>query len=294
MGAALPAFLLEAVFYLGSIFAATRASFGRIGSRRLQALLLWLSALLPYLVFSLLAGVFHQNAFLLLALLSGLLAYWYVLFPHRLAYDFGFLVIAAAPLVLRTFQRVYLSPDPHLRDVAATLGHLMWIRLAIAALLLLRGWDPGGFGFWPQAREWRIGLLYYAAAIVPIALAALALHDVQFSPVQGEWWRILALGIGTFFGILWVVAISEELLFRGVIERALLNTWDSKAGAVIISALLFGSAHLWFHQFPNWQRAVVAALLGLACGLAYAQTGSVRVPMVTHACVVTTWRLLFR
>jgi predicted Abi (CAAX) family protease len=38
---------------------------------------------------------------------------------------------------------------------------------------------------------------------------------------------------------------------------------------------------------------LVATLLGLACGAAYLRSGSVRAPMVTHAFVVTTWRIFF-
>jgi hypothetical protein len=280
MRGALPAFLAESVFYLASVFGETRLWFATLSNRRFQGLLLWVSALLPYLIFSLLSGTYHRNAFQLLVLLTGVLTYWYILLPRRIAYDVGFLVVAAAPILLHVFPRIYLSGDPLLR--VDLLGHLMWIRLAIVILLIFREWDPGAFGLWPQANEWRIGLLYYAAAILPIALLALALHDVRFAPREGEWWQIGGLAIGTFFGILWVV-----------IERALLNGWNSKAAAVVVSAVLFGSAHLWFHHFPNWPRALVATVLGVACGMAYAQTGSVRAPMVTHAFIVTTWRLLF-
>ncbi|MGA8028821.1 MAG: CPBP family intramembrane glutamic endopeptidase, partial [Bryobacteraceae bacterium] len=170
---------------------------------------------------------------------------------------------------------------------------LMWIRIGIAALLVLRQWDPGRLSFWPCRREWRIGILYYLLFIVPIGALALGLHDVRFAPVHGAWWRIAGIGIGTFFGILWVVALGEELFFRGFIERALLD-WSSPVAAVPVSALLFGAAHLWFHQFPDWPRALVATVLGVACGLAYLRTGSVRAPMVTHAFVVATWRMFFK
>jgi uncharacterized protein len=292
MWAALPAFLLEAVFYLGSIFQETRAWLAQFRPARLQAMFLWFSALAPYLIFSLSAGTFERNSFYLLAALTAVLAFWHALLPRRVTYDIGFLVVAAAPLVSRVFGRIYRSPDEHLH--ADILGHLMWIRLGIAALLIMREWDPGAFGFWPLAREWRIGILYYLAGIMPLVLLGLGLHDVRFAPLAGEWWRIAGIGIGTFFGILWVVALSEELFFRGVIERALLNVTRSPVMAVVVSAVLFGSAHLWVHAFPNWRRAAVGTLLGLVCGAAYAQTGSVRAPMVTHAFVVVTWKVFFK
>ncbi|MBV8810018.1 MAG: CPBP family intramembrane metalloprotease [Acidobacteriaceae bacterium] len=292
MTAALPAFLIEAFFYLGSVFKEPRDWIGRVGPPRLRAALLWVSAVIPYCVFALTADTFQRNAFYLLAALSAILAFWYVLLPRRPAYDFGFLVIAAAPIIARVFPRIYVSPDPHLRvDV---LGHLMWIRLAIAALFTFRHWNPGEFGFWPRYREWRTGLLWYAVSAIPIIAMALAIHDVHFEPLHGPWWRVAAIVIGTFFGVLWIVALSEELFFRGVIERGLLDSWKSPAVAIVISSLLFGVVHLWFHDYPDWRRAVTASLLGAACGFAYWQSGSVRSPMVTHAFVVATWRMFFK
>ncbi len=292
MTAALPAFLAESLFYLASVFESTREWFSRIGSGRTKATLLWVSALIPYLIFSFSAGTFLKNGFELLALLTGALAFWFVLLPRRIAYDVGFLVIAAAAIISRVFPRIYRSPDDHLRvDI---LGHLMWIRLGIAALLILREWNPGPFGFWPKLVEWRLGVLYYLAFLAPIVVVALALHDVRFDPQLAPWWRALGIGIGALFGALWVIALGEELFFRGVIERALLVASGSPVLGIGLSALLFGSAHLWFHQFPDWRRALVATVLGVACGIGYWQSGSVRVPMVTHAFVVATWRVFFK
>jgi uncharacterized protein len=292
MTAALPAFLAEAVFYLASMFEETRAWFSRINSPRAQAAILWISAVLPYIVFSFASRTFQRNAFYLLAVLCGVLAFWYAQVPRRLAWDIGFLVIAAAPIVERVFGRIYQSPDGQFRiDI---LGHLMWIRLGVMALLVLRRWDPGPFSLWPRRDEWKIGLFYYAAVLVPIVLVALATHDVRFAPLPGPWWRVAMIAAGTFFGILWVVALGEELFFRGVIERALCDNWRSPALAVVASAVIFGAAHLWFHQFPDWRRGLVATVLGVACGIAYVQTGSVRAPMVTHAFVVATWRVFFK
>ena len=290
--AALPAFVVEAIFYLASVFEETREWFRLIRSPRLQALLLWTSALIPYLLFTTLAGTFNQRAFEAVAILTGVLSYWFVLLPRRPAYDVGFLVVAAAPVVMRVFSRIYAAPPgPHIGiDV---LGHLTWVRLAIAALLILRHWDPGAFGLWPNAAEWRTGALFYLSAIVPIVLVALALRYVHFAVASGAWWLVAGRGVGTFFGILWTVALGEDLLFRGVIERALLDRWSSPISAILISAALFGAVHLWFPHFPDWQRAAVVTVLGIACGVVYWQSRSVRASMVTHALVVTTWRMFF-
>jgi membrane protease YdiL (CAAX protease family) len=62
---------------------------------------------------------------------------------------------------------------------------------------------------------------------------------------------------------------------------------------LIVASLLFGSVHLWYRAFPNWRFAVLAALEGVFYGLAFRQARSIRASMVTHALVVTTWRVFF-
>jgi membrane protease YdiL (CAAX protease family) len=290
--ALLPALAVETACYLASVFAQTRNWIALFRPARAQAALLCLSAVLPYLIFSLSAGTFHRNAFYLLVGLTAVFSFWHAVLPRRPAYDFGFLVIAAAPFINRVFSRIYLSPDAHVR--ADILGHLMWIRVGIVALLVLREWEPGAFSLWPKAREWRSGAIYYGAALIPVVALALAVHDVRWAPLSGAWWKVGGTAAGTFFGFLFVTALAEELFFRGVIARALLDNLPSQALAVLLSAAVYGAAHLWFRGFPDWRRAVVAALLGVFCGFAYARTQSVRVSMVTHTLVVATWRLFFK
>jgi len=57
--------------------------------------------------------------------------------------------------------------------------------------------------------------------------------------------------------------------------------------------VLFGLAHLPFRGFPNWRAVSIAGVLGLFCGLALIKARSVKASMVTHALVVTTWRMFF-
>ncbi len=292
MSAALPAFLAEAVFYLGSVFEAPRVWFGKLFSPRTQAALLWLTAILPYVIFALASGTFSRNAFQVIAALAAVLSFWYVLLPRRTAYDVGFLALAAAPMILRVFPRLYLSPDPHLR-LGDVLGHLMWIRLGIAALLIFREWNPGSFGLWPRLREWRIGTLWFLIAVIPLCALAMGIGMLRFAPLQAPWWRVAGIAIGTFFGVLWVLGLSEELFFRGVIERAFLNTLPSPVLAILLSAVIYGISHAAYRGFPNWREIAVTTVLGIACGIAYASSGSIRAPMVTHAFAVSTLRVLF-
>lgn len=292
---AFPAFALELAFFLAATLESTRARFAGWATPMVQALALWISGLIPYLLFSTFTRTFRVQNFLILLCLTAGLSFWNVVLPRSLVADLGFLALAAAPMVARLLPRIYASPDPHLRVdfLGPALGHAMWFRIGIIALLVLREWDAGPFSLWPRLREWRIGAICYLLAVGPLSALALAIHAVRFSPLQRDPLVLAFTAVGTFFGILWGVALGEDLFFQGVVTRAIVGTWNSWVVAISVSAILFGAVHLWVHGFPNWRWASVVTVLGVPCGIAYAKSGSVRAPMVTHAFVVTTWRLLF-
>lgn len=292
---AFPAFVLELAFFLAAMLESTRARFANWATPTVQAFALWLSSLLPYLLFSASNGTFRLQNFAVLLCLTALLSFWNAVLPRSVVADLGFLALAAAPMVGRWLPQIYASPDSHSRVdfLGSALGHAMWFRIGIVALLVLREWDPGPFSLWPRLDEWRIGAICYLLAVGPLSAMALGIHAVQFSPLQKDPLVLAFTAITTFFGILWGVALGEDLFFQGVVTRALVGTWNSWLLAIGLSAILFGAVHLWVHGFPNWRWASVVAALGVACGIAYAKSGSVRAPMVTHAFVVTTWRLLF-
>jgi membrane protease YdiL (CAAX protease family) len=170
------------------------------------------------------------------------------------------------------------------------LGHLMLIRTAALAIFGLRGGVAGRFWFLPSAAEWGTGLKWFAFAVLPLAAAgwasgAIRLRDKPLNPLTA---------VATFAGILWVVALSEEFFFRGLIQQWLedrTHTW----AALIAASLLFGSVHLGFHgMFPNWRFSLVAAVLGVFCGLAWRERRSIQASMVTHALTATAFRVFFQ
>lgn len=71
--------------------------------------------------------------------------------------------------------------------------------------------------------------------------------------------------------------LLEEILFRGIILRGLLNRGMKPALAIFVSALAFGGFH-----FNPWQ-FVAGLLLGLVLGYAYWKTGSLSVAILLHA-----------
>ena len=168
------------------------------------------------------------------------------------------------------------------------LGQVALIHVSVMAFLMVRRMEGTGFGFLPSRAEWGIGFrnfLLFLPVGIPLALALGAFRFGNATPA----WKVAA----TFVGILWVVALSEEFFFRGLLQQWMAKWTGSAPWALIATSVLFGMAHLGFRQFPNWRFALVAAVAGWFYGRAYQQARSIRAGMVTHALVVTTWRAFF-
>jgi membrane protease YdiL (CAAX protease family) len=282
------AFLIEFPFYLFPAFDAGREWLSRY-AKTSAALILTASAMAPWLVYSLPTGEFRPANFGLLLIVALVVCFWYILLPAAPVTDGLFLVIIGAIYLSKVFDRIYLSPIPH--QSISVLGHLMLIRTAALAVLILRGNVNAEFRFLPNRREWMIGLRYFIPALLAVGFLywALGLVQLRAHPLN------IFQAIGTFLVILWVVALSEEFFFRGLLQQWLEGWAGNWIAALIVAAIIFGSAHLGFHRiFPNWRWAIVAAVLGLFLGLAWRNARSVQASMVTHALIVTVWRVFLQ
>jgi uncharacterized protein len=282
VAAVLPAFLLEAACYIATGFAAVRARLEKLPKPALIGALV-ASALVPYLIYSIGTGLFSWRSAAIIGVLSALPPLWYVVFgAHSLA-DIAFLLLMALPKLLDTFEPLYPDPVPRLN--IHILGLLMWYRTGILSVLVVRRMEGIGFSFVPRAGEWRIGIRNYLLFMPVGAAIAIAVGFIHPDPIALNL-RTLLVATGTFLGTLWVLAVAEEFFFRGLLQQLLARKLRKEAIAILIASLIFGAAHL-----PNWKLAVLAGCAGLFYGQAYSQARSIRAPMVTHALVVTTWKV---
>ncbi len=249
------------------------------------------TAALPYLIYSLPTGVFEAKSLAAIVALAGAVSFWYVALPKGFAADVLFLALMAAPLVTKAFRGIY--PSPMERVPMEILGQLMWIRLGILAALVFREVPGTGFGFLPSRRDWAIGVQHFLVFMPAGVVLGLVLGFARFDPRPLESWQLLGLAVATFFGMLWVVALSEEFFFRGLLQQWAAEWLGGKWRGLVIAAVLFGLVHLPFRSFPNWKFSVLAAAAGLFYGHAYMRAGSIRAAMVTHALVNTVWRVFF-
>ncbi|GAA1125292.1 type II CAAX endopeptidase family protein [Citricoccus alkalitolerans] len=111
-------------------------------------------------------------------------------------------------------------------------------------------------------------------AVVSIGLIA------AFGGYEIVGWGTLA-GALTVVGMMFAVAVAEEVLFRGVIFRLVQHRWGTWM-TLAASALLFGLVHLVNPGATLWGALTLAVEAGLMLGAAYVATGSLWLPIGLH------------
>jgi membrane protease YdiL (CAAX protease family) len=279
---ALAAFLIAYPFYLVPAFPSVKES---VAGAPLPGYLV-LSVTLPYLACATGAVPFQMLSLVKLIALALALGLWYRVLPAVPIVDLAFLALVVAIKLGRYAAAIY--PAPFRGVEVAVLGDLALFQTAVMVLMLERRVPETGYGFWPTARDWRIGALQFLY-FAPIGLAlGLGLKAVHFARTTDP--ARLAL---YFFGWLMVLALAEEFFFRGVLQQWFETWMGTRMGALVLTSILFGVVHLWFRQFPNWKWVPIAGVMGWFCGRARNQAGSIRAGMVTHTLVITFWRAFF-
>jgi membrane protease YdiL (CAAX protease family) len=74
-----------------------------------------------------------------------------------------------------------------------------------------------------------------------------------------------------------VAGVSEEVLFRAVLQSGITRLLDPYS-ALVISGIAFGAAHL-----LTWSYGLVACLAGIYIGIIWLVTGNLLTPIVLHA-----------
>ncbi len=292
-GIAIPvafAFLTEFSFYLLLGFASLRESLAERFSRPVLAASLAGSALLPYAVYAFGTGRSGFPQALCFGVLAAAVAFWFI--PRLTspamegARNILFLLLLAAIVLSGVLRWIFPAPMPKLP--LEVLGHITLLRTGMLAALLFGPAAATGIGFLPRGRDLAWGAVWFAAAAaaaVPLGWRWKELRLTGHAP--GVW-----QSIGVFLGVFWVLALSEEFFFRGLLQQWLSRWTRSTPAGLILASLLFGSVHLGFRgHFPNWHFGILATILGLCCGAAFLQAGSIRASMITHALAVGAWRL---
>lgn len=97
-----------------------------------------------------------------------------------------------------------------------------------------------------------------------------------------EWFSKMMEQMTNDFSVMFIMAvvmapIFEEIVFRGIIQKGLINKGWEPIKAIWVSAIVFGVVH------GNPWQFVGAVLLGYVLGLVYHRTKSLLMPILLHA-----------
>ena len=176
------------------------------------------------------------------------------------------LVISGLPLTLIAIVAGYFSAKHHKQSIALRLGlhrpSLPWS----AWILLLLG---SVFVF-----HIAVGLVWLVEQVIPGDGSFLRLYENISTP----WAFVLIAVVGV------VPGISEELFFRGFVQRRLLHRY-SPATAIGITTILFALLHVTPHGIA------LASVMGVWLGVVAWRIGSIWPSVACHAFVNSAWNV---
>ena len=120
---------------------------------------------------------------------------------------------------------------------------------------------------------------FWLMALVVLGVASLALHATKTG--QNIRFLLPQTQLEIFLWILTAITagICEEIIFRGYFQRQF-SAWTGNVPAgVLLSAAIFGAAHI----YQGWRSAMVILVYGLLFGILAEARNSLRPGMMTHA-----------
>jgi uncharacterized protein len=134
-----------------------------------------------------------------------------------------------------------------------------------------------------------VGFAACALALIPLGRA------IGFLP-PFHWNSPSLARFGSEFAIiLGATALPEEILFRALIQNAIVQKLGRNAGTLLLSAFIFGCAHLnnGSGPLPNWRYMILATIAGVAYGKVFEKSSSIFASAGLHALVDLVKHLFF-
>ncbi len=97
-----------------------------------------------------------------------------------------------------------------------------------------------------------------------------------------------------------LIAVPEEILFRGVIQTYLYSVFPNVLFSIILSSVIFGFAHILnssrgFSPIKwNWKLVAVTFLAGIFLGLSFYVTTSLVVPVILHVLFILIMKVFIK
>ena len=122
-----------------------------------------------------------------------------------------------------------------------------------------------------------LGYVFFSKPLWDIKLIIYSLNDIDTEPINYATDSLKQASGYTFISGVILAPILEELFFRKILFKRLLNQ-NSFVISVIVSSLCFASIHI----LPNWQDVLPTFIFGVICCLIYINTKNILYPILFH------------
>jgi len=210
--------------------------------------------------------------------------------PNR--FDLLALLFLYLPIELAALARAWRPAEAGIPSPTHPFSQLLGMNLALFCFLAIRPLAGIGFTFRLGRRDVAQALIGFAW-FFPLALVlGTATGFVGFHPHLPD----LALIVPVTLGVGFMVALPEEILFRGLLQNMMQRAVSTAHGRFLmlfLASVVFGCTHLNNHPRFDVRYVGLATIAGLAYGTVYNRTGKVTAAAITHALVDVVWRLCF-
>lgn len=201
-------------------------------------------------------------------------------------YDLLFILWVWLPIDTRWLQKGWPWPP----DAQAIVVIPFVTSLVFLLARTVRNWEGLKFRLTFSKDDALLALKYglpFLAIAIPFGLAT---DFIAFTDKPLDAGRVAL----SFVGVLLLVAIPEELLFRGIIMKGIEKRWRNPTLALWGSAVIFGLAHLNNGDHPDWRYGVLATIAGVFYGKAFTAGRTFSAAVMVHTLVDVIWINVFR
>ncbi len=239
---------------------------------------------IPYLIYAIPSGNFQWGlAILTLGLPIALRALLETSPSSKMSWQDG---IVLSTLVAVFMLKVLKGAWPGSLEA---MSKLYVADVALYLYVVVRGLAGMGYSFVPKASDFLIGLrelLFFLPFGVGLGTMLSFTHFHARIPA----------GIGLVAGItvtFLLVAIPEEMFFRGILQNLLQSRCEPWI-ALAIASVLFGLSHFNKGAAFNWRYVLLATIAGVFYGRAWRSRHRILASVITHTLVDVVWAMWFK
>ncbi|HEY4509306.1 MAG TPA: CPBP family intramembrane glutamic endopeptidase [Candidatus Paceibacterota bacterium] len=139
-------------------------------------------------------------------------------------------------------------------------------------------------------------ILFFPIAICAFASLFVVNHFLNFGKITINKKSLVQILLIFFYAFV-LIALPEEIVFRGFIQKNLQLIISNTSLLIVSSSIIFGIVHIpngargFLPREWNWKLVAMSFVAGLFLGIAYFMTNSLVIPTILHALLAITGKI---